>query len=54
MMACDAHLAAVGADQRGHDLRGGGLAGAVGAQQRERCSRADLQVDAVEDGLAAE
>jgi hypothetical protein len=35
--------------QRGHDLHGGGLAGAVGTQQRERRSRADLQVDAVKD-----
>jgi len=54
VVACDAHLAAVGVDQRGHDLHGGGLAGAVRTQQRERCSRADLQVDAVKDGLAAE
>jgi hypothetical protein len=53
-MACHPHLPAVRADQRGHDLHGGRLAGAVGTQQRERCSASDLQVDAVEDGLAAE
>jgi len=41
----------VGVHQRGHDLHGGGLAGAVGTQQRERRSRADLQVDAVKDDL---
>jgi len=47
VMACDAHLAAVGVHQRGHDLHGGGLAGAVGTEQRERRSRWHLQVDAV-------
>jgi hypothetical protein len=54
VMAHDAHLAAVGVDHRGHDLHGGGLAGTVGTQQRERCSSADRQVDAVEDDLVAE
>jgi hypothetical protein len=36
--ACEAHLAAVGVHQRRHDLHGGGLAGAVGTQLRERRS----------------
>jgi hypothetical protein len=47
-------LPAVGVHQRGHDLNGGGLSGAVGTQQRERRSRAGLQVDAVKDDFAAE
>ena len=47
------HLAAVGADQRGQDLHHGGLAGAVGAEQREDRPLGDGQVDAVEHHLVA-
>jgi hypothetical protein len=48
VVAGDPDLAAVGADQRGQDLHRGGLAGAVGAEQREDGSFGDLQVDAVQ------
>jgi hypothetical protein len=34
-VAGDAHLAGVGADERGQDLDDGGLAGAIGTEQRE-------------------
>ena len=47
-------LAGVGADQRGQDLDGGGLPGAVRAEQREDRSRRDGQVDAVEHDVVAE
>ncbi len=46
-------LPAVGGDQGGEDLDGGGLARAVRAEQREHGSGGDAQVDAVEDGLVA-
>jgi hypothetical protein len=54
VVAGDAHLAAVGADQDGQDVHGGGLAGAVGAEQREDRPLRHLQVDAVEHDLVAE
>ena len=41
-------VAGVGADQGREDLDDGGLAGAVGAEQREDRSLGDVQVDAVE------
>jgi hypothetical protein len=47
----DLHLAGVGADQGGQDVDGGGLAGAVGAEQREDRALGDLEVDAVEHDL---
>jgi len=53
VVAQHARRAAVGGVQRGEDLDGGGLAGAVRAQQREDRSRRDLEVDAVEDDLLA-
>ncbi len=54
VMARDVHLAAVEPDQRGQDLHGGGLPGAVGAEQGEDRSLGDVQVDAVEHDLVAE
>ena len=53
VMARDLHLAAVGPDEGGQDLHGGGLAGAVGAEQREDGSLGNLQVDAVQHHLVA-
>ena len=53
VVARDADVAGVGADQRGQDLDDGGLAGAVGAEQREDRAPGDGQVDAVEDELVA-
>ena len=50
----DAQLPGVGADQGGQDLHHGGLAGAVGAEQRKDRPLGDLQVDAVENDLVAE
>jgi hypothetical protein len=44
----------VGPDQGGQDVHGGGLAGAVGAEQREDRSLGNLQVDAVQHQLVAE
>jgi len=57
VMARDPHLAAVGAvgaDQGGQDVHRGGLAGAVGAEQREDGSLRNVQVDAVQHDLIAE
>ena len=54
VVATDGYLARVGADQGGQDLHHGGLAGAVGAEQREDRPLGDLQVDAVENDLVAE
>jgi hypothetical protein len=54
VVARDAHLATVGADQGGQDVHGGGLAGAVGAQQRKDRSLGNAQVDAVQHHLVAE
>ena len=54
VMARDTHLAAVEPDQGGQDLHGGGLPGAVGAEQGEDRSLGDVQVDAVEHDLVAE
>jgi hypothetical protein len=50
----DGNLARVGADQGGQDVHHGGLAGAVGAEQRKDRPLGDLQVDAVENDLVAE
>jgi hypothetical protein len=48
------HLAPIGADQRGQNLHRGGLAGTVGAEQREdRCS-GDAQIDAAEHNVVPE
>ena len=52
VVAGDPHGAAVGADQRGEDLDRCGLAGAVGAEQREDGAFGDVQVDAVEDPVS--
>jgi hypothetical protein len=52
-MAGDAHVAAVSGEQRGEDLDGGRLAGAVGAEQREDRALGDVQVDPFEDRLVA-
>jgi hypothetical protein len=54
VMAGDAHVAAVSGEQRGEDLDGGRLAGAVGAEQREDRALGDVQVDPFEDRLVAE
>jgi hypothetical protein len=54
VVAGDVGLAAGRADQGGQDLHRGGLAGAVGAEQREDRSFGDVQVDAVEHDLVAE
>jgi hypothetical protein len=54
VMAADAHLAAVGADQGRQDVHRGGLAGAVGAEQREDRPLGNVQVDAVQHELVAE
>jgi hypothetical protein len=53
IVARDPHLATVGADQRRKDLNRRGLAGAVGAEQREDRPLWNVQVDAVEDNLVA-
>jgi len=53
-MAGDPYLAAVGADQRGQDLNRGGLAGSVGAEQREDRSLSNVQIDAIKHNLVAE
>ncbi len=50
----DAHLAAIGGDERGEDLHHRGLAGAVGAEQREDRPRGHVQVDAVEHHVVTE
>lgn len=52
-MARHLGLAAVGGDERGEDLDGGGLAGAVRPEQGEHGSGRDVQIDAVEDGVVA-
>ena len=49
VMAEDPHGPAVGLDQRGEDLDGCGLAGAIRTEQREDRAFRDVQVDAVED-----
>jgi hypothetical protein len=54
VMAGHPDLARVGPDQGGQDVHGGGLAGAVGAEQREDRSLGNLQVDAVQHQLVAE
>jgi hypothetical protein len=54
VMAGDAHVTAVGGDQRREDLDGGGLAGTVGAEQREDRALGDSQIDAVEHDLVPE
>ena len=46
--AGDAGAARVGAGERGEDPDGGGLAGAVGAEQAEDGARLDREVEAVE------
>jgi hypothetical protein len=48
-----AHDAGVSADQRREDVDDGGLAGAVGAEQREDRSLGDAQIDAVEHEVLA-
>lgn len=53
IVAADADVAGVGGDEGGEDLDGGGLPGAVRAEQGEDRSFGDGQVDAVEDGLVA-
>src|SRR6185437_8310924 len=47
----DPGLAAVGVDERGEDLHGGGFAGPVRAEQGEDRSGRDVHVDAVQDQL---
>ena len=47
-------VAGVGADEGGQDLDDRGLAGAVGAEQREDRSLGDVEVDAVEHEVVAE
>jgi hypothetical protein len=49
-----AHLAGVGRNQRRQDPHDRRLAGAVRPEQREDRARRDLEVDPVEDDLAAE
>jgi hypothetical protein len=49
-----AHLAGVGRNQRRQDPHDRRLAGAVRPEQREDRARRDLEVDSVEDDLAAE
>jgi hypothetical protein len=49
----DPNLPGVGLDQGRQDLHGGGLAGAVGAEQREDGARRDGEVDAVQDEVVA-
>ena len=53
VVAADVQVAGVGGDERGEDLDGGGLAGAVRTEQREDGTGRDAQVDAVEDGLVS-
>src|ERR1039457_1918523 len=52
--AADPHVATVSGDQRREDLDGGGLAGAVRAEQGEDRPFGDGQVHPVEDRLVAE
>ena len=54
VVAGNPHLATIGADERGQDLHDRGLAGAIGAEQREDRSRSHVQVDAVEHHVVAE
>jgi hypothetical protein len=54
IMTGDPHVAAVEADQRRQDLHRGGLAGAVGAEQREDRPAGNMQVDAVQHHLIPE
>jgi hypothetical protein len=54
VVAGDAHLAAIGADQGGQDVHHGGLPGAVGAEQREDRPFGDGEVDAIKHHLVAE
>jgi len=53
VVARDAGAATAGPDQGGQDLHHGGLAGPVGAEQREDRSFGDVKVDAVEHDLLA-
>ena len=53
IVARDPNLAGVGADQGREDVDDGGLAGAVGAEQREDRSLGDVEVDAVEHEVLA-
>jgi hypothetical protein len=53
VVAADAHDAGIGADEGREDLDDGGLAGAVGAEQREDRSLGHVEVDAVEHELIA-
>ena len=54
VVAGDAQLAGVGADQRREDLDDRGLAGAVGPEQGEDGALGDVEVDAVEHDVVAE
>jgi hypothetical protein len=49
----DVQVSGVGGDERGQDLDGGGLAGALRAEQREHGPGRDVQIDTVEDELFA-
>ncbi len=49
----DLCLSVVGRDEGGEDLHGGGLAGAVRAEQCEHGPGGDTQIDAVQDGPVA-
>ncbi len=49
LLALEEHLADGGVDHAGGDRAEGGLAGAVGAEQRGHLAPVDAQVDAVED-----
>jgi hypothetical protein len=54
VVACNAHLATIGTDEREQDLNRRGLASTIGAQQREDRSSFHVQVDAVEHHVVAE
>jgi hypothetical protein len=53
VVTAHAHRAGVGGDQGREDLDDRGLAGAVGAEQREDRSLGDVQIDAFEHDVVA-
>src|SRR2546421_10809302 len=53
VVASNPHLATISVDERGEDMHCGGLARAVGTEQREDGSLGHVQVDAVEDHVFA-
>ena len=46
-MACHLQLAAAGVDQAGEHLQGGGLTGAIGAQEANDLPRLDREADSI-------